>query len=128
MLKIEVTHTHKFDCSGDGVIEVLAEILSTLQKIKHQNFTIMSKQEEITAQLSRINDSTNNIAADLQRLADQISGGLSASEADGVVSQLKAAADKLSDIAAINPETGEPGTGDGTGTTPIAPGTTEPGL
>jgi hypothetical protein len=54
--------------------------------------------------LSAINESTNNIAADLDRLAGQISGGLTAEEADSVVADLKATSDKLKSIAAINPE------------------------
>ena len=62
------------------------------------------KLDEILAQVSGINDATNNIAADLERLAGQISGGLTATEADSVIADLKTAADKLKAIADINPE------------------------
>ncbi len=62
------------------------------------------KLDAINAQLSGINDATNNIAADLERLAGQISGGLTADEASTVVASLQVAADKLKAIADINPE------------------------
>lgn len=66
------------------------------------------KLDAIKAELSAINDSTNNIAADLDRLAGQIAGGLSSEEADSVVADLKATSDKLKAIAAINPDPEQP--------------------
>lgn len=88
----------------DGDEKVLSEI-----KLLNTKIEIMGeKLDAINAALSEINESTNNIAADLDRLAGQISGGLSAEEADSVVAQLKTTSDKLKEIAAKNPETGEP--------------------
>src|ERR1044072_570033 len=87
-----------------GDEKVLYEIKSINSKIE----TMGEKLDAIKAELSAINESTNNIAADLDRLAGQISGGLTAEEADSVVADLKATSDKLKAIAAINPETTEP--------------------
>ncbi len=87
-----------------GDKELVTEIKSINSKIE-----IMSeKLDAINAQLAAINDSTNNIAADLDRLASQIAGGLTAEEADTVVSQLTATSEQLKAIAAKNPEPGEP--------------------
>lgn len=62
------------------------------------------KIDEINALLQGINDSTNNIAADLERLGGVIAGGLTPAEANGVVAQLQAAADKLKAVADVTPE------------------------
>ena len=84
------------------------QIVSQLNSI-NQKLEIMSeKLDAINSVLAEINDSTNNIAADLDRLAGQISGGLTAAEADSVVAELKTTSDQLKAIAAKNPETGEP--------------------
>lgn len=60
--------------------------------------------DEIKQSLLDINDATNNISADLERLAGVIAGGLTAAEANGVAAQLREAADKLKLVAAVNPE------------------------
>ncbi len=73
--------------------------------IINQNFTIMASIQDFKDQLKRVTDATDNIAADLKRLADQIEqGGISATEEAEIVASLKAAADKLEEVAAINPE------------------------
>lgn len=87
-----------------GDEKLFTEIKSINSKIEIMG----EKLDAIKAELSAINESTNNIAADLDRLAGQISGGLTAEEADSVVADLKATSDKLKAIAAINPETNEP--------------------
>ncbi len=68
----------------------------------------MAKIDDINTLLTEINDSTNNIAADLDRIAQQAEGGLSAQEAESVVTQLRSASDALKAVAARNPETSEP--------------------
>jgi chromosome segregation ATPase len=93
------------DC-GDN--KLLSKIFEQLKSINTKIEIMSEKLDAINAQLASINESTNNIAADLDRLADQISGGLTAAEADSVVSQLKTTSDQLKEIAAKNPETGEP--------------------
>jgi len=91
------------------------EIANELVNINKQLSTMAKKIDDINALLSEINDSTNNISADLDRIASQIDGGLTAEEADGVVAQLRSASDALKAVAARNPEPGEP-------TTPTEPG------
>jgi len=89
------------DC-GDN--KLLSKIFEQLKSINTKIEIMSEKLDAINAQLASINDDTNNIAADLERLAGQISGGLSAAEADSVVASLQTAADKLKTIADINPE------------------------
>lgn len=108
-IHIHIHHHNK------GEDKLFTEIKSITQKIE----TMGQKLDEIKEQLAGINDATNNIAADLDRLAGQISGGLSAEEADSVVADLKSTSDKLKAIAAINPEPVEP-------TEPTEPNTPAP--
>jgi methyl-accepting chemotaxis protein len=88
----------------------LSSLEKELKYITQKLSTMAKKIDDINALLSEINDSTNNIAADLDRIAQQAEGGLSAEEADGVVSQLRSASEALKAVAAKNPETGEPTT------------------
>lgn len=100
MLTIKVVHT--FENNSDD--EFKRKILEAINYLKSKIEIMGQKLDEILAQVSSINDATNNIAADLERLAGQITGGLTAEEADSVVAGLTAAADKLKAIADINPE------------------------
>jgi len=84
------------------------QIVSQLNSINQKLEIMGEKLDAINSVLAEINESTNNIAADLDRLAGQISGGLTAAEADSVVAELKTTSDQLKAIAAKNPETGEP--------------------
>ena len=95
-------HIHVHHHNGED--KLFTEIKSINQKLEIMG----EKLDAIKEQLNGINDATNNIAADLERLAGQISGGLSAEEADSVVADLKTAADKLKTIADINPEPTSP--------------------
>ncbi len=90
-------HVHMHNHGDEQVLEVL-NLLKTKIEIMGE------KLDAINAQLSGINDATNNIAADLERLATQVSGGLTKEEADTVVASLQVAADKLKAIADINAE------------------------
>lgn len=51
--------------------------------------------DEFAAQLKRIDDATNAVAARLDKLSEQLKNGLSAEEAAQVVAQLQADADRL---------------------------------
>jgi methyl-accepting chemotaxis protein len=93
---------------GKGKDELMEKIFEQLKSINTKIEIMGEKLDAINSALAEINDSTNNIAADLDRLAQQISGGLTAAEADSVVSELKTTSDQLKAIAAKNPETGEP--------------------
>ena len=104
MLTIRVVHS--FENNSDE--EFKRKVLEKLNLINSKISIMGEKLDAIKAELSVINESTNNIAADLDRLAGQISGGLTAEEADSVVAELKTTSDQLKAIAAKNPETGEP--------------------
>jgi predicted nucleic acid-binding Zn-ribbon protein len=99
-MTINVYHHFK----SDGNSELLSKIFEQLNLLNTKITKMGEKLDAINAQLAGINDATNNIAADLERLADQIKGGLTAAEADTVVASLQVAADKLKAIADINPE------------------------
>lgn len=83
----------------------------------------MTKIDDVNALLTKIDDETNAVAAEVTALKDQIanSGGISAADADTVVAKLGAISDRLTGIGAdpANPvpeaplATGEPG-GSGT--------------
>ena len=60
--------------------------------------------DDIKTLISGINDSTNNIAADLERIAGTVTDGISKEEADEIKASLQTAADKLKAVADINPE------------------------
>jgi hypothetical protein len=112
-------HIHQHSHGDD---KLFTEIKSINQKLN----TMGQVNDEIKSLLTDIDASTNNIAADLERIANNAEGGLTAEEATTVVSDLRAKAERLRSIAAINPETGEPNTGgepgpgdnDGTTTSP----------
>jgi hypothetical protein len=93
---------HHFPDKGKD--ELMVKIFEQLKFLNTKIEIMGEKLDAINAQLSGINDATNNIAADLERLATQISGGLTATEADTVVASLQVAADKLKAIADINAE------------------------
>ncbi len=88
-------HTH-----NDGDNKILLGINSIIQKLQFMS----DQNDKIQALLGEINGSTNNIAADLERLAGIINGGLTADEATKVVADLQAAADKLKAVADQNLE------------------------
>lgn len=83
----------------------LDEVLVLLKKQAKQIQSIMASIKDFQDQLDRIGAATDNIAADLKRLADQIEqGGLSATDEAAIVESLRVAAEKLEGVAAINPE------------------------
>lgn len=61
----------------------------------------MATQEQFNAAIQRIDDATNNIAADLRGLKDLIAGqGLPGEIEDQVLTRLENAATKLEEVAA----------------------------
>jgi hypothetical protein len=70
-----------------------------------QKLNTMPTLEQFNAAFAQINDSTNNIAADITRLTQQLqAGGLSATEQQAVFDQLNGVAAQLQQIAAVTPE------------------------
>lgn len=85
------------------VIAVVA--LDMLKNQGRQIQTIMATFKDFQDQLARISAATENIAADLVRLADQIAqGGLTSEQETEISEALKLAAEKLEAVAAVNPE------------------------
>lgn len=69
---------------------------------------IMATLAEFQQVLSDINAATTNIADDITRLTDQLgTGGLSADEEAQVLTELRAAADRLRTVADVTPEAPE---------------------
>jgi len=82
--------------------------IAALDMLKNQGQkiqTIMATFQDFQDQLTRIGAATDNIAADLVRLADQIAkGGLTTEEETEISEALKLAAEKLEAVATVNPE------------------------
>lgn len=62
---------------------------------------------DIQQAIARINDATNNIAADIVRLKERISTGLSQADVDAIQAQLQNAATALEAVA-NDPENPDP--------------------
>jgi uncharacterized protein YoxC len=87
------------------LIVIAVAVMDMLKNQGRQIQTIMANIKDFQDQLDRIGVATDNIAADLVRLADQIEkGGLSAADETAIVDSLRAAAEKLEGVAAVNPE------------------------
>lgn len=69
----------------------------------------MPTKQEFQDALNEVTSSLENIAADIQRLTDQLqNGGLSEAEEQEVFTQLRAVADRAKSIADATPETETP--------------------
>lgn len=79
-----------------------------LLKITNQILNNMATKQQIQTVIDEITASAANISADLDRIAEQVSGGLTAIEADEVVGQLTTLSANLKTIADRNPESTEP--------------------
>lgn len=62
----------------------------------------MAKVDDLKAELVAINETTNEIASDIDDLMKRVSGGLSAAEADEVNAELVALRDRLTGVAALH--------------------------
>lgn len=90
-------HIHIHHHSDAVVVYKLDSIIKTLTKMA-------TKQDFIDA-LAEVTSSLENIAADIQRLTDQLAtGGLTDAEEQEVFAQLRAVADRAKAIADTNPE------------------------
>lgn len=82
-----------------------------LKEIKLINLKLdkMATKQEIQTALDDVNGALDNIGNDIIRLTEQIqNGGLSTSEEDDVLAQLKAIGERAKQIAGQTPETEEP--------------------
>lgn len=65
----------------------------------------MAAAEQLRGMLAEINEATNNIAADIDRLLDQLEGGVSAADATALIAEFRPVVDQLKAVAAEIPET-----------------------
>lgn len=84
----------------DRVISKLNQIIKTLSLMP----TSAETKQLIRAAIDEILSATDNIAADIERLAGQAEGGVSPEDAAAFVSELTAVGTKLREVANKNPE------------------------
>lgn len=95
-----------FDVNLNISSDTQKEILSIVKAINQKLNNVATKQEFQQA-LADVTSALDNIAADIQRLTDQLAqGGLSEAEEQEVFTQLRAVADRAKSIAdtTIDPE------------------------
>ena len=78
---------------------ILGRIEAKLDQLLSIGHQIMSNLTDLQAMLTRVNDATNNIAADIQALKDQIGTGMTQAEVDEIKAKLDAAATALEKVA-----------------------------
>lgn len=76
--------------------------MDILQIIHQKINTIMTTEEKIVATLAGINEATNDIAADITKLKEDVAAGTVTPE---TIAGLEAAAERLKGIAAETPNT-----------------------
>jgi hypothetical protein len=87
--------------AGDARLRgAVDHLLGSLARIELKIGVLTMASAEMKAALSRIDDATNNIAADLTKLKDTIKPGMTDAEVAEVQSILDAAATKLEGVAA----------------------------
>lgn len=90
---------HHFPSSPDD-LRIRETILSHLVAIKQQGVHIMSKMDDLEAELVTANDTTNEIASDLDALiAQSVKPGLSEAEADQLKADIQAFNTRLRGVA-----------------------------
>lgn len=100
------------------ILRIQEATLDVIGGVVQQVGALMSKADDlkagvaaVSAGLTSVGDSLTNVAADIDRIKAQIAGGLTATEADGVVKDLSdlqakvtAVSTAASDLAASNPD------------------------
>ncbi len=98
---------HVYHHDSPEIISLLNQILTNQEK-NHQE--LMATKADFQAKIDSINESTNNIAADITNIKDQLAaalangGVLTEADAEDILGQLDATATKLTGIAAETPE------------------------
>jgi uncharacterized protein YoxC len=116
-------HIHTVDT--DRILQALGEVASVVAALQQQvtfltsqGAQLMAKADDIQAQVATVRSgvaaiggSLGNITADIERIKQQLSGGLTAAEADAAIAELtslqtqvNAVATAAANLAASNPE------------------------
>lgn len=82
----------------------LKRIESHLKLIINELHNMAKVTDDIRAAIDEIKDAAQNISADIDRLASQAEGGLTAEEATGFVEELRTVGTQLRAVADKNPE------------------------
>lgn len=83
---------------------MLLQGLYYLSAIYAQNRRLLMNAADLNAKLDRVNDATNNLAADIRTLIGQIGTGMTQAEVDAVGARLEASATALEALAAETPD------------------------
>ena len=84
--------------------KVLANQKFILQELLNLRRDMAKASDDIRAAIDEIKDAAQNISADIDRLASQAEGGLTAEEATGFVEELRTVGTQLRAVADKNPE------------------------
>jgi hypothetical protein len=90
---------HHFD-ENPAHTTILQTILNRINQVYQQGVVMAGKVDELLAELQAANETTNEIAADLDDLLARLTGGLSPAEADEVKAKIVELQGKLKDVAA----------------------------
>jgi RecA-family ATPase len=80
---------------GVAAVILLLRVDTKLNRVLRQGAQIMSKASEIQAILDQIDTATNEVASDIQKLRDDLAGGVTAEEATGIQTRLTVLSDRL---------------------------------
>lgn len=100
-MHIRIDLYHHFS-SESGAISKLDQILALVKLGNQQGGQIIAKVDELLQELVEANTATNEIASDLDDLIAKLSGGLSASEAEAVKTEIAALKTRLQGVAATH--------------------------
>jgi uncharacterized lipoprotein YehR (DUF1307 family) len=98
LIEIKELHIH---VDLQQTTQVANRILSEVLKIKS---IMATTKEELTALLTEIGSAIDNVAGDIDRLAEQATGGITPADADAFKTQLTDLRDKLRTVADKTPE------------------------
>jgi methyl-accepting chemotaxis protein len=93
---------HHFPDKGKD--ELMVKFFETLNLLKSKIEIMSQKGDEIKADTALIKENLANLSADLDRIATQIEGGLTAEEATSVAAEVKDLAASTKALADRNPE------------------------
>lgn len=101
-------HVHVVDDKAlQPVQDRLDLLVATVNRVLTQGERVMTAADDLKAGIAQINEATNNIASDIQRLKDKISSSMSAADVADVQGELTGAVSRLQGLAA-DPDNPDP--------------------